>query len=131
MSVPANCRYSKSHEWAKKKGDVFVVGISDFAQHELGDVVFVELPPVGSTFKKGEAFGVIESVKAASDLNLPLGGQIAAINDVLVSDPALVNKDPHGEAWLVEVKASNTADYDSLMDAKAYETFIASEGAKH
>ena len=102
-----DCRYAKTHEWAKKEGDLVVVGITDFAQHELGDVVFVEVPPAGSKFKKGEVFGVIESVKAASDLYLPVGGEIVATNDALTADPALVNKDPHGEAWLVKIKPGN------------------------
>jgi glycine cleavage system H protein len=131
MSIPTDCRYAKSHEWAKKEGGLVVVGITDFAQHELGDVVFVEVPPQGSKFKQGEAFGAIESVKAASDLNMPVGGEVVATNDVVVADPALVNKDPHGAAWLVKVKPSNLADLDALMDAAAYGAFIASEPAKH
>ena len=131
MSIPSDRRYSKTHEWARKEGDMLVVGISDFAQHELGDVVFVELPPVGSKFKKDEAFGVIESVKAASDLFLPVGGEIVAVNDAPVTNPALVNKDPYGEAWLVKVKPANSAEYDALMDATAYSAFTASEEAKH
>ena len=112
MSIPTDRRYSKSHEWAKPDSGVVVIGITDFAQHELGDVVFVEVPPVGSKFKANEVFGVIESVKAASDLFLPVGGEIVAINDALTADPALVNKDPHGKAWLVKVKPSNTTDFD-------------------
>jgi glycine cleavage system H protein len=131
MNVPTDCRYAKSHEWAKQDGDSITVGISDFAQHELGDVVFVELPPAGSKFKKDEAFGVIESVKAASDLFLPVGGEITAINEELNNNPALVNQDPYGAAWLVKLKPSNTADFDTLMDAAAYETFTASQGSKH
>jgi glycine cleavage system H protein len=130
MSMPTDRRYAKTHEWAKKEGDVLVVGITDFAQHELGDVVFVELPPVGSKFTKGQAFGVIESVKAASDLFLPISGEIVAVNDALVGDPAMVNKDAHGAAWLVKVKPSQPADYDALMDDGAYATHTASE-AKH
>ena len=131
MSIAADCRYAKSHEWAKPEGNLFVIGVSDFAQHELGDVVFVELPPTGSKFKAEETFGVIESVKAASDLYLPIGGEIVATNDALMSDPALVNKDPHGAAWLVKVKPSNPADFQAMMDAKAYGEFTASEAAKH
>ena len=131
MGIPADCRYAKSHEWAKKAGDLLVVGITDFAQHELGDIVFVELPPSGSKFKKDEAFGVIESVKAASDLFMPVGGEVVAINDELVPDPALVNRDPHGAAWLIKVKPSNPADFSSMMDATAYGAFIASAAAKH
>jgi glycine cleavage system H protein len=130
MSIPTDCRYSKSHEWAKPDGELFVIGITDFAQHELGDVVFVELPPTGSKFKLEETFGVIESVKAASDLFLPMGGEVVAINEALNADPALVNKDPHGEAWLLKIKPSKPAEYDAMLDAKGYGEFIASE-AKH
>ncbi len=131
MSVPTDCRYAKSHEWAKKEGNLVVVGITDFAQDELGDVVFVEVPPAGSKLKKGEPFGAIESVKAASDLFMPVGGEITDINETVVADPALVNKDPHGAAWLLKVKPSNLADLDTLMDADAYATYIAGEAAKH
>jgi glycine cleavage system H protein len=131
MSVAADRQYSKTHEWAKKEGDLLVIGISDFAQHELGDIVFVELPPVGSKFKKGETFGVIESVKAASDVYLPVAGEVVETNDGLVNDPALLNKDAHGAAWLLKIKAGNPADVETLMDAAAYEKFIASDEAKH
>ena len=131
MSVPTDCRYAKTHEWAKKVKSAIVVGITDFAQHELGDVVFVDVPPVGSKLKKGEPFGAIESVKAASDLFMPAGGEITDINEAVVADPALVNKDPHGTAWLIKIKPTNPADLDDLMDAKAYTAFIASEAAGH
>ncbi len=131
MSIPTDCRYAKTHEWAKQVKDAIVVGITDFAQHELGDVVFVDLPPVGSKLKKGEPFGAIESVKAASDLFMPVGGEIVATNAAVIDDPAIVNKDPHGEAWLVKIKPTNVADLDGLMDAKAYAAFIASEGGSH
>jgi glycine cleavage system H protein len=127
MNIPNDRRYAKSHEWAKKEGDLVVIGISDFAQHELGDVVFVEVPPAGSTFKKGEVFGVIESVKAASDLYLPVGGEIVAGNDALTAEPALVNGDPYGAAWLVKIKPAAPAELDGLMDAAAYGKFVASE----
>jgi glycine cleavage system H protein len=130
MSIPTDCRYAESHEWAKKEADLVVVGITDFAQHELGDVVFVELPPTGSKFKKDEAFGVIESVKAASDLFLPVGGEIVATNEALASNPALVNTDPHGAAWLVKIKPVNAAELDTLMDAGAYGSFIAEQEKK-
>ena len=130
MSIPQDCRYAESHEWARKEGDLVVIGITDFAQHELGDVVFVELPPTGSKFKKDEAFGVIESVKAASDLFLPVGGEIVATNADLTSNPALVNTDPHGAAWLAKIKPGNAADFDTLMDAAAYGSFIAEQAKK-
>jgi len=125
VTIPTDRRYAKSHEWAKLDGGVVVVGITDFAQHELGDIVFVEVPPAGSTFKRGEVFGVIESVKAASDLYLPIGGEIVGGNDALTADPALVNGDPYGSAWLVKIKPAALAEMDDLMDAAAYGKFIA------
>jgi glycine cleavage system H protein len=131
MSIPTDCKYAKTHEWAKKEGGLIVVGITDFAQHELGDVVFVEVPPVGSKLKKGEPFGAIESVKAASDIYMPVGGEIVAANDAAVGDPALVNKDPQGAAWLIKVKPTNPADLDTLLAAAAYGAYIASDDVKH
>lgn len=125
MDIPAGYRFAKTHEWAKKDGDLITVGISDYAQHELGDIVFVELPPDGSKFKKGEAFGVVESVKAASDLYMPVGGEIVESNAATAQDPALLNQDPHGKAWLVKIKPGNPADFDTLLDASAYESFAA------
>lgn len=131
MSIPSDCRYARTHEWARKEKDVVVIGITDFAQHELGDVVFVDLPPVGSKLKKDEPFGAIESVKAASDLVMPVSGEVVAINDAVTADPALVNKDPHGAAWLIKIKPVSMADVDHLLDSKAYAAFIASEGSAH
>jgi glycine cleavage system H protein len=131
MSIPTTCRYAKTHEWAKKEGEALVVGITDFAQHELGDIVFVDVPPAGSKFKTGEAFGAIESVKAASDLYMPVGGEITAVNEALVAQPELVNKDPHGDGWIMKIKPGNVADLDKLMDAAAYGAYIASEAAHH
>ncbi len=127
MNIPSDRRYSKSHEWAMKDGELVVVGITDYAQHELGDVVFVELPPAGSTFKQEEVFGVIESVKAASDLYLPVGGEITKANAALADKPELVNQDPYGDGWMVKVKPVNPAEYDALLDAAAYGEFIASQ----
>lgn len=127
MNIPSDRRYSKSHEWAMKDGELFVVGITDYAQHELGDVVFVELPPAGSRFKQEEVFGVIESVKAASDLYLPVGGEITEANDALNDKPDLVNQDPYGNGWMVKVKPANPAEYDTLLDATAYGDFVASQ----
>ncbi len=121
MNIDKNARYAKSHEYAKKDGKEFVTGISDHAQSSLGDIVFVELPEVGKTFKAGEAFGTVESVKAASDLNMPMGGTITAVNEELASDPALVNKDPYGKGWMIRFTPSNAAEFDQLLDAAAYE----------
>ena len=121
MKIDPNCRYRNTHEWARKHGDDFVVGISDHAQSALGDVVFVEAAEVGKTVAQGEAIGVVESVKAASDIYAPLSGVIAAVNAALQDDPSLVNKDPYGAGWILRLKASKPAEWDALLDAAAYE----------
>lgn len=123
-------KYAESHEWAKLEGDVVVVGVSDYAQNQLGDVVFVELPTVGKDVEAGKAFGVVESVKAASDLFAPVSGKVVAINDALGSDPALVNKDAFGGGWMIKVKPSNAGEMNKLLDAAAYQSKIES-GAIH
>lgn len=124
--TPSDRKYSQSHEWALKEGDEVKIGITEFAQHELGDIVFVELPPAGSKFKQEEAFGVVESVKAASDLYLPIAGEITAVNEDVTADPALVNRDPYGKGWMVKVKPSKASEIDQLLDAKGYTDFVAS-----
>ncbi len=116
-------KYQESHEWARHEDDLVVVGISDYAQDELGDVVFVELPELGTTLKKGDAFGVVESVKAASDLYMPVGGEIAAVNEVLKDKPETINEAPFGSGWVIKIKPSDTTDLDDLMDAAGYKTF--------
>ena len=121
MKLDSAARYQSSHEFARKEGAVYVVGISDHAQEALGDIVYVELPEVGKSFAKGDAFGVIESVKAASDLYMPMGGKIVAVNEALGGDPALVNRDCYGEGWLVKIEASGAAEFNGLMDAATYE----------
>src|SRR6056297_607825 len=123
MKFDETVRYQESHEWARVEGEVMTVGISDYAQDELGDVVFVELPEVGTTMKQGDAFGVVESVKAASDLYMPAGGEIVETNDVLKDTPEKVNEDPFGDGWIIKVKMSDPAQLDSLMDSAAYKTF--------
>ena len=123
MTFDESVKYQESHEWARVDGDLVVVGISDYAQDELGDVVFVELPEVGSTLKKGDAFGVVESVKAASDLYLPVGSEIAEVNEALKDTPEKVNEAPFGEGWIIKVKSADTGELDALMDAAAYKTF--------
>lgn len=120
MSVDAKARYAESHEYARLDGKELVVGISDHAQAELGDIVFVELPAVGKSFSKGQIFGTIESVKAASDLYMPVSGTVLAVNDSLQADPALVNREPYGGGWLLKVAPANAGDMDSLLDATAY-----------
>jgi glycine cleavage system H protein len=119
--MKSGIRYQSSHEYARKDGDAFVVGISDHAQAELGDIVFVEFPAVGASIRKGDTFGVVESVKAASDLYMPLSGTILAVNDALTADPALVNRDPTGDGWMIRVAPSAIAEWDGLLDEAAYE----------
>jgi len=121
MSIDGNARYRVSHEWARKDGSRYVVGISDHAQEALGDIVFIELPAVGKVIKQGEAFGVVESVKAASDVYMPMTGKIVAVNDALAGDPALVNKEPYAGGWFVAMEASNPAEWDGLLAPEAYE----------
>lgn len=123
MKFDETVRYQESHEWARVDGEVMTVGISDYAQDELGDVVFVELPEVGATMKQGDAFGVVESVKAASDLYMPAGGEIVETNEVLKDSPEKVNEDPFGDGWIIKVKMANAGQLDSLMDSAAYKTF--------
>lgn len=127
MSIDTNARYAESHEYARKDGDEIVVGISDHAQSELGDIVFVELPAAGKTLEKGQTFGTVESVKAASDLYAPVGGVVTAVNEMLESDPALVNREPYGAGWMMKLKPSVPSEFDSLLDAKAYGKSIGEE----
>jgi glycine cleavage system H protein len=119
-----DCKYAESHEWAKQEGDLIVIGVSDYAQNQLGDVVFVELPAVGKDVQAGKAFGVVESVKAASDLNAPVSGKVVANNDKLTNDPALVNQDAFGGGWMIKVKPSNAAELTTLLDAATYQKKI-------
>ncbi len=124
VSYASDRKYSASHEWAKKEGNLVVVGISDYAQNQLGDVVFVELPPVGTDIQAGKAFCTVESVKAASDVFAPVSGTVTATNEELANKPALVNEDPFGTGWFVKIKPSNPADFDQLMDAATYQKKI-------
>jgi glycine cleavage system H protein len=127
MKLDPKARYAKTHEWARKEGNVIVCGISDHAQEELSDVVYVELPEVGDTFDRGEAFGVVESVKAASDLYMPMGGEIAAVNEALADSPELVNEDAYGEGWLIKFEPSDLGEWDDLLTPEAYAASIAGE----
>lgn len=122
--VPTDLRYSKSHEWVRVNGDVATVGISDHAQHELTDVVFVELPNVGRQVKAGEACAVVESVKTASDIYSPVSGSVVAVNKATVDNPALVNTAPFGEGWFFQVKLSNAAEVEGLLTPEAYRAQI-------
>ena len=116
--------YAESHEWAKVEGDNVKVGISDYAQDQLGDIVFVEMPEVGETFDKGAEFGTVESVKAVSELYMPVGGEIVAVNGALEDSPELINNTPYSDGWMIEVKADDPAELDSLMTKDAYLTSL-------
>ena len=125
MNTPNNLKYSSDHEWARVEGDICVVGITDYAQSQLGDIVFVDVTTVGETLDKGEVFGTIEAVKTVSDAFLPVGGEVIEFNEALDGDPALVNKDPYGEGWMVKIKMSAPEEVDSLLSADDYAAFIA------
>jgi glycine cleavage system H protein len=127
MKIDPNSRYRSSHEYARKDGSEVVIGISDHAQDALGDIVFVELSEVGKTVAQGEAIGVVESVKAASDIYAPLSGKITAVNAALQGDPSLVNKDCYGSGWLLRIAPSAPGEWDGLLDAAAYEKEIGKE----
>ena len=129
-AYPDDRRYTKSHEWIRLDGDVATVGISDHAQKELGEIVFVDLPEVGEIFDAKEEFGTIESVKAVSELFLPVAGEIIELNKALAEEPAAVNEDPHGDGWLVKIKISSDAELDELMNGSTYEKFIEEEERK-
>ncbi len=123
--VPADCRYTKEHEWIKLDGAMGTVGITDYAQHELGDVVFVELPKIGAKIAAGQSFGTVESVKAVSEIYSPVSGEVAETNAMLGNEPEKINQDPHGAAWLIKIKLANPSEVNSLMDAAAYQSYIA------
>nr|WP_319998649.1 glycine cleavage system protein GcvH [uncultured Draconibacterium sp.] len=124
MSIPADLKYTQDHEWVRVEGDVAVVGVTDFAQGELGDVVFVEIETEGETLDKGETFGTVEAVKTVSDLFMPVGGEVTKFNEDLADDPELVNKDPYGKGWMIKVNIADAAELDDLMDADAYKAMI-------
>jgi glycine cleavage system H protein len=123
--VPTDLRYTKDHEWVRPEGDEATVGITEYAAGQLGDIVFVELPDVGRTLSQFATFGVVESVKAVSDLFAPLSGEVAASNAALASSPELVNSDPYGEGWMIRLKLSELAEVEELLDAAAYDALIA------
>ena len=125
MNYPVDLKYTKDHEWMKMEGDIAVIGISDFAQDALGDIVFINLPEVGDTVTAGESFGDVESVKAVSDVNSPVTGVVLEINEELIDSPELLNEDPYG-AWIIKVE--NVTDEEDLLTAAAYEAFCAEEG---
>jgi glycine cleavage system H protein len=124
---PQDCRYSKDHEWIKVEGDRGRVGITDYAQKQLGDVVFLELPEIGRSLKAGEQFGTVESVKAVSELYSPVAGEVLEVNSALAGKPEAINKDPHGEAWMIVLKITDPAGVGALLDATAYQALVDSE----
>ncbi len=125
-NIPADLKYSKEDEWVRVEDDEATIGITDYAQDSLSDIVYLELPEAGDSFDIGDTFGVIESVKAASDLFMPLSGEITAVNDDLIDAPEIVNSDPYGEGWMIRVKLSDDSQLDDLMDAAAYTEFVES-----
>lgn len=124
MSTPSNLKYTKDHEWIRLEGETAYVGITDYAQHELGDIVFVDVDTVDETLEAEETFGTVEAVKTSSELFLPVAGKVVEFNEALADAPELVNKDPYGEGWMIKVEVSNAADVDGLLDAEAYKALI-------
>ena len=124
MNFPTDLRYTSEHEWVKIDGNIATVGITDFAQSELGDIVFVEIETVGQSFVANEIFGSVEAVKTVSDLFLPIAGKILEVNAALQNAPELVNNDPYGEGWMIKMEVSNHAEFDALMDSQAYQNTI-------
>ena len=124
LDLPDNTRYAKDHEWIRTEGDKGRVGISDYAQDQLGDIVYVELPQPGDSFGKGEEFGTVESVKAVAELYMPIGGEILTVNMVLEDSPELMNKNPYGDGWLIEIKPDDLGELESLMDSDAYREML-------
>jgi glycine cleavage system H protein len=127
-NIPTDLKYTKNDEWIRVNGDAGVIGISDYAQDQLSDIVYVELPEAGAELKAGTSFGTVESVKAASDLYAPVSGTITAVNDALPDAPELVNSDPYGKAWMVKIKIANAGELDALMDAAAYTKYCEERG---
>ena len=126
---PNEFRYTKDHEWITVAGDEALVGITDFAQHQLGDIIYIELPPVGKELATRQSLGVVESVKSVSDVYAPISGRVVAVNDKLAQEADLVNKDPHGQGWIVRIKVKDKGEIDGLMTAGDYEKFL--EGLEH
>jgi glycine cleavage system H protein len=127
MNPDTSVRYLETHEWARKEGDEIIIGITDYAQSTLSDIVYVELPEVGDTLDKGDQFGVVESVKAAADVYLPVGGKVVAVNTALEDTPELVNEDAFGEGWMLRISPANPAEWSELLDAEAYQKVVEEE----
>jgi len=124
MNVPSNLKYTKDHEWIRVEGEIGLVGVTDFAQGELGDIVFVEIETVGETLKKEEVFGTIEAVKTVSDMFMPVSGEILEMNSAIEETPDVVNKDPYGKGWMVKIKITNPAELNDLLSPEKYKTLV-------
>jgi glycine cleavage system H protein len=124
MNIPTDLKYTQDHEWVRVEGDIAVVGITDFAQGELGDIVFVEIETEGEELERGETFGTVEAVKTVSDLFMPVGGEVEKFNEALVDEPELVNKDPYGEGWMIKIKIADPSELDELMSAEEYQEML-------
>ena len=124
MTIPADLKYTKDHEWIRIEGDTAIIGITDFAQGELGDIVYVDIKSVGQTLNQHDVFGTVEAVKTVSDLFMPISGEVLEVNAALDSNPASVNSDPYGNGWMVKVKVSNAAEVDALLSADTYKSLI-------
>ena len=124
MNIPAELRYTKEHEWIRVEGDVAYVGITDYAQSELGEIVFVDINTEGETVGQDEVFGSVEAVKTVSDLNMPVTGEVLEVNETINDQPELVNNDPYGEGWMIKIQVANPAELDTLLDAEAYKALI-------
>ncbi len=124
MNIPENLLYTEDHEWLRVEGNEAYIGVTDFAQRELGDIVFVEVETVDETLDKGEAFGTIEAVKTVSDMFMPVGGTVIELNELLDGEPEIINKDPYGKGWIVKISLSDKSDLDELLDAAAYKANI-------
>ena len=131
MTYPNNLRYTKEHEWVRVEGEIAVMGITEHAQQELGDIVYVDLPKPGAALEKGKSFGSVESVKAVSDIYAPVSGQVVEVNEVLTTAPEKINEDPHGEAWMVKIQLSNTAEIQQLLSAEDYQKYLGEEQSGH
>lgn len=130
MEFPEHLKYTREHEWAHREGTLVTVGITDYAQERLGEIVYVELPEEGTEVSQGEAFGVVESTKAVSDLYSPVSGTVAEVNDTLVDSPELINEDPYEDGWIIKIEMSDASEFDDLMSASAYATFVEEEQEK-
>ena len=124
MNIPSNLYYTKEHEWIRVEGNVAFVGITDYAQSELGEIVFVDINTEGETLAQGDVFGSVEAVKTVSDLNMPVSGEVLEINEAINDQPELVNNDPYGEGWMIKISVTNTDDLNNLLDAAGYQAFI-------